>query len=58
VGQGAVFYTCFHNKAQVSKKEAALLQLLVLKQIGTSTHQSIVQAGQSLGVNLTAIRRL
>lgn len=56
-GAGAVFYTCFHNRAQVSEEEKVLLQLLVLKQIGTSSNTSVAQAGQSLGISLTALKR-
>ena len=55
-GQGAVFYTCFHNRAQVSEQEKALLQLLVLKQIGASSHLTVAQAGQRLGISLSALR--
>lgn len=58
VGRGAVFYTCFHNKAQTSAREAALLKLLVLKQIGTSTHKSVAQVSKSLGVDFSGIRKL
>lgn len=57
VGIGAVFYTCFHNRAQLSDKESALLKLLVLKQLGVSTHRSIAQVGQSLGLNLMALKK-
>jgi len=56
VGRGAVFYTCFHNKAQSSASETNLLKLLVLKQIGASTHTSIAQVGHALGVNLAMLR--
>lgn len=57
VGLGAVFYTSFHNKAQLSDRESALLKLLVLKQLGVSTHRSIAQVGQSLGLNLMALKK-
>jgi hypothetical protein len=55
-GQGAAFYTCFHNRAQVSEQEKLLLKLLVLKQIGTSTKTSVLQAGRSLGISLPALK--
>jgi hypothetical protein len=56
-GDGAVFYTSFHNRAQVSEQERVLLQLLVLKQISTSSNTTVAQAGQSLGISLTALKR-
>lgn len=55
-GKGTIFYTCFHNYAQASEKEQALLQLLVLKQIGSSSNRSIEEAGQSIGVDINAIK--
>jgi hypothetical protein len=57
VGEGAVFYTSFHNRAQVSEQEKALLQLLVLKQISASSKTTVAQAGQSLGMSLSALRK-
>jgi hypothetical protein len=57
VGNGAVFYTSFHNRAQVSTHEKILLQLLVLKQISTSSKTTLAKASQSLGINLTALKR-
>jgi hypothetical protein len=56
-GDGAVFYTSFHHKAQASEKERVLLQLLVLKQIGTSSNTTVARAGQSLGISLTTLKR-
>jgi hypothetical protein len=56
-GDGAVFYTSFHNRAQVSEQEKVLLQLLVLKQISTSSSTTVAQASRSLGINLTALKR-
>jgi hypothetical protein len=56
-GRGAVFYTCFHNRAQVSEHERVLLQLLVLKQISTSSKTTVAKASQSLGISLTALKR-
>jgi hypothetical protein len=56
-GDGAVFYTSFHNRAQVSEQERVLLQLLVLKQISTSSNTTVAQASQSLGISLTALKR-
>jgi hypothetical protein len=56
-GNGAVFYTSFHNRAQLSDQEGVLLQLLVLKQISTSSSTTVAQAGQSLGISLTSLKR-
>ena len=56
-GDGAIFYTSFHNRAQVSEQEKILLQLLVLKQISASSSTTGAQASRSLGINLTALKR-
>jgi hypothetical protein len=56
-GDGAVFYTSFHNRAQVSEQEKVLLQLLVLKQISTSSNTTVATAGNSLGISLTVLKR-
>jgi hypothetical protein len=56
-GDGAVFYTSFHNRAQVSEQEKVLLQLLVLKQISAWSKTTVVQASRSLGIRLTALKR-
>lgn len=55
-GEGSVFYTCFHNKAQTSDREKRLLQLLVVKQFSARSSQSFEQAGKSLGLALDDIR--
>jgi hypothetical protein len=55
-GDGAVFYTCFHNRAQVSEQEKVLLQLLVLKQISTSSNTTVAQASRSLGISLSNMK--
>ncbi|USI89650.1 hypothetical protein [Rhodococcus pyridinivorans] len=57
VGKGAVFYTCFHNKAQTSEREKRLLQLLVVKQFSAKSHQSFEQAGRSLGLSMREIKK-
>ena len=56
-GEGAIFYTSFHNRAQVSEQEKILLQLLVLKQISTSSKTTVAQASQSLGISLSALKK-
>lgn len=55
-GKGTVFYTCFHNHAQASEKEKMLLQLLLLKQIGTSSNQTVEQVGSLMGLNITLMK--
>jgi hypothetical protein len=52
VDQGVVFYTSFHNRAQASAKEIALMQLLVLKQLSASSGSTLEQTSSSLGINL------
>lgn len=56
MGDGAVFYTSFHNRAQASAAETVLLQLLVLKQIGAKANLSLEQASSRVGVDLTALK--
>jgi hypothetical protein len=56
-GRGAVFYTSFHNRAQVSEQERVLLQLLVLKQISKSSKTTVAQASRALGISLAALQR-
>lgn len=56
-GQGMIFYTCFHNRAQQSAQEQRMLQLLVLKQISLAEGSSVAQVGGSLGIQLDDIRR-
>ncbi len=55
-GNGVVFYTSFHNHAQASEKEKMLLQLLLLKQIGTSSNQTIEQVGSLVGLNIASMK--
>jgi len=55
-GKGLIFYTSFHNHAQASEKEKALLQLLLLKQFGSSSNSSIKDASSDLNVDLDEIK--
>ena len=55
-GKGVIFYTCFHNYAQASEKEKALLQLLVLKQIGSRDNKSLLETSADLGVDIDKIK--
>jgi hypothetical protein len=54
--KGAIFFTCFHNKAQTSNREKQLLQLLVVKQFSTTSGQSFEQSGRALGLHLDQMR--
>jgi hypothetical protein len=56
-GQGMIFYTCFHNRAQQSAQEQRMLQLLVLKQISIAERSTVAQVGGSLGIRMDDIRR-
>lgn len=55
-GQGSIFFTCFHNNAQISAHEKKLLQLLVVKQFSAKSKQSFEQTGKSLGLILNEMR--
>lgn len=55
-GSGSIFFTCFHNRAQMSDREKGLLQLLVVKQFGAKTNQSLERAGSTLGVSISELR--
>lgn len=55
-GKGVIFYTSFHNYAQASEKEKALLQLLILKQIGSNSDMSIEEVSNNMGVNINSIK--
>ena len=55
-GQGTVFYTSFHNHHQASEKEKMLLQLLLLKQMGTSKKVSVEQMGKLVGLNISSMK--
>lgn len=56
-GNGMIFYTCFHNRAQQSAQEKRMLQLLVLKQLSIAEGSSVAQVGSSLGIEMDQIRR-
>ncbi len=55
-GKGEVFYTSFHNHAQASEKEKMLLQLLLLKQMGSTANVSLEEMGDLVGLNLSAMK--
>ena len=56
-GKGKIFYTCFHNHAQTSKEEEALLQLLILKELGSVSGSSVHQMGARLGIDIEKMKR-
>jgi hypothetical protein len=51
-GKGTIFFTCFHNRAQVSEHEQKLLQMLVLKQISLVSGLPIELVASSKGLRL------
>ena len=57
-GQGRVFYTSFHNHAQASEKEHALLKLMLLRQISSVCNQTIEEIGGELGLNIADLGSL
>ena len=55
-GKGAIFFTMFHNSDNINEQEKALLQLLVLRELGGSRNKSLAEAGAELGIDLDAIK--
>ncbi len=55
-GKGAIFFTMFHNSDNINEYEQALLQLLVLKELGISRNRNLTEIGGDLGVNLDEIK--
>ena len=55
-GEGLIFYTSFHNYAQATEREKALLQTLLLRQFGAGAKTSISEAGAGLGVDIDEIK--
>lgn len=55
-GKGVIFFTMFHNSDNINEYEQALLQLLVLKQLGISRNRNLAEIGSDLGVNLDEIK--
>jgi hypothetical protein len=55
-GKGLIFYTSFHNYAQASEREKALLQLMVLRQFGENSNTSLRNTGANYGVDLDEIK--
>ena len=56
-GNGVVFYTSFHNHTQASEKEKMLLQVLLLKQMGTTKKLSVEEMGSLVGLNISSMKR-
>ncbi|MDR1962710.1 MAG: VWA domain-containing protein [Planctomycetaceae bacterium] len=57
-GKGKIFYTTFHNHQQVSEKESALLQLLIMKQIGSYQQTSIKSVSRELNIDIKNFQNL
>jgi hypothetical protein len=55
-GKGAIFFTMFHNSDNINEQEKALLQLLVLKELGNSQNRNLAEAGAEFGVDIEKIK--
>ena len=56
-GKGHVFYTSFHNHAQATEKDKSILQVMLIKQIGSVYNTDIKQTSELLGFNISRIKR-
>jgi|GEM_PF-6514542 len=56
-GKGYIFFTSFHDNAQASETEQALMKLLFLKLASRSQNVSLQQAGQDLNVSIDQIQQ-
>ncbi|MCB0536888.1 MAG: hypothetical protein KDE33_05100 [Bacteroidetes bacterium] len=54
---GRIYYTSFHNHAQASEKEVALLNILVLTQISAKDKVSLKQAADKINFNIDRIKQ-
>jgi len=57
-GKGRIFFTAFHNHAQLSMKESCLLKLLVMKLFGSASGTSLNDVGDSMNINLEDYTRI
>ncbi|GHU55075.1 hypothetical protein AGMMS49975_16500 [Clostridia bacterium] len=55
-GKGTIFFTMFHNSDNMNEQETALLQLLVLKEIGGSRNRSLDEIGSDFGIDMDKIK--
>jgi hypothetical protein len=55
-GKGRIYYTSFHNHAQASEKEIALLKILVLTQLSAKSNKSIKETADVINFNLDEIQ--
>ncbi|MGB1206204.1 MAG: hypothetical protein ACPG5B_11190 [Chitinophagales bacterium] len=55
-GRGKIYYTCFHNHKQPSKKEQDLLKLLVAKQVADLTERPLAETAQEMGIDVSKIK--
>lgn len=56
-GKGTIFFTMFHNSDNINEQEKALLQLLVLKEVGGSQNRSLEETSAEYGIDLEEIKR-
>ncbi|MCB0641859.1 MAG: hypothetical protein KDC44_09480 [Phaeodactylibacter sp.] len=56
IGEGTVFYTCFHNHAQASEKEQAIMQLLVAKQVAEVVQTPFHETARHMGLDLVKLK--
>ena len=56
IGKGKVFYTCFHNHAQASEKQQAIMQLLIAKQVAEVVQQPFNETARHMGLNLQEMK--
>lgn len=56
IGSGEVFYTSFHNHAQATLSERSMLQVMLMRQIGSAYNVSVQDVSELLGLNITDIR--
>lgn len=55
-GKGSLFFTMFHNSDNQNEQEKALLQLLVLKEVGNSRNLSLAETGVNFGIDMDRIK--
>lgn len=55
-GKGRIYYTSFHNYAQASEKEIALLKILILTQLSIKEKKSIKDTADKINFNVDKIK--
>jgi hypothetical protein len=56
-GKGSIFFTMFHNSDNINAQEKALLQLMVLKEVGGSQNRSLEETSAEFGIDLEEFKR-